>query len=142
MIACSNGRSVLRQRNRKGREPLYRSRAFLLWGHHGSRAAARAPRLKIGIIVFPDADSPLAQLDHPNLTRPNNASARGLADIVERAPVLERENALGFSPFGFANRHGDLNREQRDCTRPRPLAGKTRTPGHSCLLLRSRYQYK
>jgi hypothetical protein len=27
--------------------------------------------------------------------------------------VLKRENALGFSPFGFAKRHGDLNREQR-----------------------------
>ena len=60
MIDCSNGRSVLRQRNRKGREPLYRSRAFLLWGHHGSRAAARAPRLKIGIIVLGYADSALA----------------------------------------------------------------------------------
>jgi hypothetical protein len=94
---------------------------------HASRAAPRAPRLKIGIIVLADADSPLAQLDHPNLTRPNNASACGLADIVERAPVLERENALGFSPFGFAKRHEDLNREQRDCTQPCPVAGKTRT---------------
>jgi hypothetical protein len=71
--------------------------------------APRATRLKIGVIVLADANSPLAQLDYADLTSPNDASAGGFADVIERTPILERENALGLSLSGFANGHGHLN---------------------------------
>ena len=81
----------------------------------------RATRLKVGIVLFANADSPLAQLRDADLTGRDDASAGRFADRVEAAPILEGEDALRFSgeffatlsPFGFAKRHGYSTDERR-----------------------------
>jgi hypothetical protein len=85
------------------------------WRVVSLRGAPRATRLKVGIVLFANADSPLAQLRYANLTGRDDASASRFADRVEAAPILEGEDALRFSggfgvltasPFAFVKRHG------------------------------------
>jgi hypothetical protein len=69
---------------------------------HGSPAAPRATRLKIGIVVLANADSTLGQLRDPDLTGANQPAAGRFAEPVEGAPLFERENALRAAVGFFA----------------------------------------
>jgi hypothetical protein len=72
---------------------------------HESLAATNASRLKISVVVLANADSSLGKPRDADLTGADDASARRFRDRVERAPLLESENALrctvGFFPLAL-----------------------------------------
>jgi hypothetical protein len=78
-----------------------------------------ASHLVIGIGAFGNADAPLAQLRDADLAGADDAVASRGAEAVQRAPLLEGQDALrwvslgifalALAALGFAERHGGLN---------------------------------